>query len=207
MTETPKDFIDRTMRKKVTAAGEESGGISMVPHGHKSITYAITEISDPDKFAAIAKKYPKNTRNRDKKQNELSWWGSSDKIREKVIIAISNQDVKVYLSTEMNRQDKTDSSEERFLRVLKDAAGAMIDHTDADHIDFKLDNNPYVPTDVIDREIGDMAAAKNKTASIAHLRSFDEPIIQTQDFIAGSADSQTFIDIIEDKMMSWKKRR
>jgi len=200
MTETPKDFIDRTMRNRTTAVGEEGGGFGP---GHKSITYVIVEVNDPKRFAEIAKNYPKNTRKRDNKTNELSWWGSTDKIREKVIIDISKHDVKIFISNDENRPDKTDS-EKRYLKVLKKAAGAMIENTEANHIDFILDENPFVPSEVIDRSLLNMAAAKNKTATITHVHSFNEPLVQVTDFIAGSANSQDFYDRLIGKVVQKK---
>ena len=205
MTETAKEFIDRTMRKRTTATGEESGSFSWEPTGPKSTTYVVTEIVDPKTFAVIAKNYPKNTRNRDKKQNELSWWGSSDEVRESVIIDVSKQNVKIFMSTDENRPDKTRTSEKGYLKIFKEAVGAMIAQTEADHIDLYLDNNPYVSPEVMDEVARKIAGKANKTITINHVRSHEELIIQVQDFIAGSADSKSFFDIIENKVMFRKK--
>jgi len=195
-----------TNSSKTTAIGDEGGGFSYVSHGHKSITYAITEIRTPERFVIIAKSYPKNTRNRQTKKDELSWYGSEDWVRDGVLSDISKENVRVYLSTEKNDPDNKESQRKRYQKLLKDAVNLLLTNTDADHIDIVLDNSDFLSGNVGVKIIEDLAKGHRKTVTVRQAKSHEEPLLQTHDFVAGAASEPSWTHRIKDNIVFWKRK-
>ena len=185
------------------AAGDDSGGFGI---GHEKIVYALTETSMPEEFANIAKTTPWNTRGRSRTEDELSFYSSSDDIRAEVLRQIANLEVAIYISTEANSPDRTEKSVKRYRRLIEETVKEMLINTNAYHIVMYLDDTSMLRGDAGKKIITSLAKKHGKTAEIKQVRSQDEPLIQTQDFVAGSVLHPDLFNIVKNKVMYFSEK-
>jgi len=192
--------------KTTSAAGDEVGGFSYVPHGHKSITYVMTEIETPERFAFIATKYPQNTKGRQKKKDELSWYGSEDWVRDGVLEDISKQNIKVYLSTEKNDPDNDKEQRDRYQKLLKDTTSMLMSNTNSEHINIVLDESKFLSGNDGVRIVEEIAKEYGKTVNVCQAHSHENLTLQTHDFIAGASSEHQWRNRIKDKIVKWWRK-
>ena len=209
MTETPKEFIGRTMRKRTTVIGEASGNYSYKPRGPKSVTLALSETDRADEFIEISKKYPWNTRGTHD-HKELKWVSSSDEIRKAVLKDINDLSPDIFVATD-ERNDVGLDMCDRHQALLRVATEELLNKTNAGHLDFVMDQSPFIKEGRGRTIVKEIIGNRDITYSYKHVVSEKSNLVQTQDFVAGAANKyevsgdRQFIGNVEKKIISWKR--
>jgi hypothetical protein len=82
----------------------------------------------------------------------------------------------------------------------------MIARTEAHHIVVHLDDTSMLRGNTGKKVINSVAKRYGKTAEVEQVRSQDEPLIQTQDFIAGSVLHPDLFNIIKSKVRYFSEK-
>jgi|GEM_PF-6370710 len=201
----------RKPRSPVTVLVDESGNLGRGPASGKAFTMTATVTKDPDTWARIADRYPRNTRYRQGGPNELKYNTSSDFVRRSVLedvmatgpsihaVVISKADMsrandeKVYIATtsslmENVMKDPVVRNEKRGVRVVYD------NHK------YLQDGRAERITREIAKKNGAKLASEPEVRDSARCRG-----LQVHDFVAGAVgskynrDDSRDLEIIEPK--------
>jgi len=175
-----------------TASFDERGDFGLKKESSKTLVIAASDIVDPDAFAAIATRYPKNTRQfkkTKKVEDSLKFRTSSDNIRASVVQEIADSIIDVYAITYV--KDKETDMVEEGSKIYRDLFEQVVDqlmkNTDAESLYVVIDTCKELGKTVGCRIVRTAANKyEKKIVECKQVRTKDELLLQTHDFVVGS---------------------